>query len=200
VLTDRFAEALRYAEGLHRNQVRKGNPIPYIAHLLSVTALVLEYGGNEDQAIAALLHDAVEDQGGLDTLEEIRSRFGERVAFLVEGCTDAFTTPKPPWRQRKEDYLAHLHTAPAEVRLVSLADKVHNARSLLRSLRNEGQDTWKHFKGGEKGTLWYYQALLEAFKNPLDPATTELVKELEDTIQAIYQILDHNKACKTTEP
>lgn len=163
MLTVRFESALTYAFQLHVNQVRKGGQIPYLAHLLAVTALVLEDGGDEDQAIAALLHDAVEDQGGDKTLQSIKERYGERVADIVAGCTDAFRIPKPPWRQRKEAYLKHLVNAPLEVRRVSLADKLHNARSLVDDLHGEGQAVWERFNGGKEGTLWYYRNLVEIF-------------------------------------
>ncbi len=127
LLNERFDQALNYAIQLHADQLRKGSGVPYLAHLLSVTALVLEDGGSEDEAIAALLHDAVEDQGGLATLEEIRSKFGTHVADIVAGCTDSFEDPRPPWKQRKDRYLQHLAQATPEVRRVSLADKLHNA-------------------------------------------------------------------------
>ncbi len=138
MLTDRFEEALVYAFRLHRGQRRKASNIPYVSHLMSVAALVMENGGDEEQAIAALLHDAVEDQGGSPTLEAIRARFGERVAAIVNGCTDAIDHQALPSAQRKEIYLAHLPTVPAEVRFVALADKVHNARSIVSDLRNLG--------------------------------------------------------------
>ena len=127
-----FDDALVFASRLHAGQLRKGTPVPYVAHLLAVTATVLEHGGDEDEAIAALLHDAVEDQGGAATRAKIRRRFGENVAAIVDGCTDADTIPKPPWQQRKEAYLAHLvgETSPS-VRLVSSADKLHNVRSII---------------------------------------------------------------------
>src|SRR6266705_4170467 len=131
VLTARFEEALIFATRLHASQSRKGSAIPYIAHLLAVTALVLENGGNEDEAIAALLHDAIEDQGGAATREIIRHRFGDTVVTIVDGCTDAEVIPKPPWRPRKEAYIAQLRDASASVRLVSAADKLHNARTVL---------------------------------------------------------------------
>jgi (p)ppGpp synthase/HD superfamily hydrolase len=163
-LTARFEEALIMATRLHAGQLRKGTQTPYLSHLLAVTSLVLEDGGGEDEAIAALLHDAVEDQGGLQTLDEIRRRFGDRVAEIVDALSDAYTTPKPPWRQRKMDYLAHLPGASPEVRRVSLADKLHNARDILRTLRQNGERTWERFKGGKDGTLWYYRSLLEVFQ------------------------------------
>jgi (p)ppGpp synthase/HD superfamily hydrolase len=164
MLTERFNQALLYAAQVHKNQVRKGSGVPYIAHLLGVTALVLEDGGDEDQAISALLHDAVEDQGGLETLAEIRRRFGERVARIVDGCTDAYELPKPPWRARKEGYLRRLYTEAPDVYRVSLADKLHNARSLLMNLSTGDPDVWDKFNGGKDGTLWYYRALVETFR------------------------------------
>jgi (p)ppGpp synthase/HD superfamily hydrolase len=163
-LSQRFQDALVYAAQLHASQVRKGSTTPYIAHLLGVTALVLESGGDEEQAIAALLHDAVEDQGGMKTLEIIRKRFGERVARIVDGCTDARQMPKPPWKARKEAYIEHLRSVPPDVRLVSLADKVHNARAILADLRTQGSLTWDKFNGGRQGTLWYYHSLVEVFQ------------------------------------
>ncbi len=132
---DRFHDALSYASRLHAAQRRKGGQVPYVAHLLAVTAIVLEHGGNEDEAVAALLHDAVEDQGGAPRLAEIRARFGVVVADIVAGCTDADTTPKPPWQERKDRYLAHLPAAGRSVQLVAAADKLHNLRSLIEDYR-----------------------------------------------------------------
>lgn len=160
-LTARFEEALVYAHQLHARQTRKSTGIPYIAHLLSVTALVLEDGGDEDEAIAALLHDAVEDQGGDATRREIRRRFGARVAAIVDGCTDADTIPKPPWRWRKEQFIASLHDAAPGVLRVASADKLHNARSLLSDFREQGDAVWARFKGGKEGTMWYYRELVK---------------------------------------
>lgn len=181
ILTHRFVQAMQYSFHLHARQMRKGTSIPYVAHLLAVTALVLEDGGDEDEAIAALLHDAVEDQGGRETLGQIRLRFGEQVAEIVEGCTDAFETPKPPWRHRKEDYINHLKTASPGVRRVSLADKLHNARSILANLRTEGASTWRRFNGGREGTLWYYRTLLEVFQGvESSPMVTELERVLAE--------------------
>jgi GTP pyrophosphokinase len=184
-LTTRFTQAFLFAFQLHAGQSRKGSRTPYIAHLIGVAALVLEYGGDEDQAIAALLHDAVEDQGGIRTLEEIHRRFGERVAVIVAGCTDAYTVPKPPWRERKERYIQHLAEASPDVWLVSLADKVHNARSVLADLRREGEGVWDRFKGGKTGTLWYYHSLLNAFRRLSDSPLSE---ELDRVVADIEQI------------
>jgi (p)ppGpp synthase/HD superfamily hydrolase len=186
-LTQRFKEALDYALELHGDQQRKGSDTPYVAHLLAVASLVLEDGGDEEQAIAALLHDAPEDQGGRETLEAIRQRFGDRVADIVHGCTDTYETPKPPWRQRKENYLEHLKIAPVEVRRVSLADKLHNARSILTDLLRSGEDVWERFNGGKDGTLWYYRSLLVVFRSRSDsPLVTELgwvLQRIESLIQ-----------------
>lgn len=165
VLSSRFEGALILATRLHINQVRKSTRIPYVAHLLAVTALVLEDGGDEDQAIAALLHDAVEDQGGIEILDDIGRRFGERVARIVEGCSDSFESPKPPWRERKENYLRHLREADIDILRVSLADKLHNACSILRDLQQHGDVIWERFKGGEDGTIWYYRSLVDVFRN-----------------------------------
>jgi (p)ppGpp synthase/HD superfamily hydrolase len=163
LLTKRFDEAFHYAHRLHREQFRKGTPIPYISHLLAVAALVIEHGGNEDQAIAALLHDAAEDQGGEKTLAEIRASFGDDVAAIVADCTDTFEKPKPPWRPRKEAYLAALPAKPAQSLLVSLADKTHNAEAILFDYRVLGDGLWSRFDGGDAGTRWYYAALAETF-------------------------------------
>lgn len=183
MLTTRFQNALVFATQLHANQNRKASSTPYIAHLLGVTVLVLEAGGDEDQAIAALLHDAVEDQGGMQTFEIIRTRFGERVARIVDGCTDAYQLPKPPWKERKEEYIEHLRNVPADVRLVSLADKVHNAHAILADLRQQGSQTWDKFNGGKQGTLWYYHTLAEVFQatgdDPLTSEFNRLVVEME---------------------
>jgi (p)ppGpp synthase/HD superfamily hydrolase len=184
-LTSRFADALQYMYTLHHAQPRKGSDVPYLAHLLSVAALVLENGGDEDQAIAALLHDAPEDQGGLKTLVEIRQRFGERVASIVDGLTDTYLTPKPPWRNRKELYIAHLRTAPEEVRLVSLADKLHNARSILADLQAQGPSVWQRFNGGKEGSLWYYRALLAVFE---EDEASPMVGELKRVVEELEQL------------
>jgi (p)ppGpp synthase/HD superfamily hydrolase len=187
-LTERFGQALLYAFQLHQQQQRKGSQTPYIAHLLGVASLVLEDGGTEDEAIAALLHDAAEDQGGKTTLEQIRWRFGEHVANIVDGCTDTYETPKPPWRPRKDDYLTHLRTASPSVWRVSLADKLHNARSILVDLRSQGRQVWQRFNGGEAGSLWYYRNLVQIFqelyrsgvvRSPMVALLDEVVTQIE---------------------
>lgn len=163
MLTERFDEALAYASRIHREQRRKGTDIPYISHLLGVASLALEAGADEDQAIAALLHDAVEDQGGAERLADIRARFGDRVAAIVDHCTDTDVEPKPPWRARKEAYIASLACKPAESLMVSLADKTHNASAILADLSRHGPAVWERFTGGKDGTLWYYAALVVSF-------------------------------------
>jgi (p)ppGpp synthase/HD superfamily hydrolase len=167
MLTGRFDDAFQYAHKLHRGQMRKGNAIPYISHLMTVAALVIEHGGNEDQAIAALLHDAAEDQGGAKTLDDVRKRFGDAVAEIVADCTDAWTEPKPDWRPRKEAYLAKLPEKPTQSLLVSLADKIHNAEAILYDYRVLGESLWPRFNGGAEGTRWYYGALADVFSQAL---------------------------------
>lgn len=181
-LTGRFTEALSFACMMHRTQARKGTQIPYVSHLLAVASIALEHGATEDEAIAAVLHDAVEDQGGKGTEERIREIFGNRVAVIVRGCTDADVTPKPPWSERKKAYIDHLGNASPSVRLVSASDKLHNARAILSDYRVVGNALWDRFTGGREGTLWYYRALVEAFAahgrsalvNELDRVVTEL--------------------------
>ncbi|MBW4613401.1 MAG: HD domain-containing protein [Desmonostoc vinosum HA7617-LM4] len=189
MLSERFTAALTYATQLHANQVRKGSGIPYIAHLLGVASIALEYGANEDEAIAALLHDAIEDQGGAATREEIRRRFGDNVTAIVDGCTDADTIPKPPWRQRKEAYLAHLPTASPSVLLVSVADKLYNARSILKDYRVLDESLWQRFQGGKAGTLWYYRALVSTF---IQTGNTEIVTELERVVLELETLVLNN--------
>ena len=193
MLTLRFNRALTFAVELHAQQVRKGTMIPYVAHLMAVSALVLEHGGTEDQAIAGLLHDAIEDQGqdfegGVDGLrQEIEREFGTAVLAIVEACTDADTIPKPPWRARKEAYIAHIRTAPTDVLIVSCADKLHNARAILSDYRTIGEALWPRFTAGKDGTLWYYQALVDAFQS--NPATPRSLRdELTQTVAQIVKM------------
>lgn len=190
MLSERFTAALVYATQLHANQVRKGSGVPYISHLLGVTSIALEYGANEDEAIAALLHDAVEDQGGAATREEIRRRFGDKVTEIVDGCIDADAIPKPPWRKRKEAYIAHILTASSSVLLVSVADKLYNARSILKDYRVLGESLWERFHGGREGTLWYYRTLVDTFKKTRDDA---IVAELERVVSEVETLASHKK-------
>ncbi len=178
-----FLQAFVFAAEKHKGQTRKASTIPYIAHLMGVASLVLEAGGDEDLAIAALLHDVVEDCGGASMLKEVRRRFGARVAKVVDGCTDADTEPKPPWRERKEKYIARLKKENADTRLVSAADKLNNVRSILSDYRAIDESVWSRFNGGREGTLWYYRTLRDVFlqykKNRITVDLELAVNELE---------------------
>jgi (p)ppGpp synthase/HD superfamily hydrolase len=185
ILTDRFDRALLYATHVHGGQTRKGTAIPYVAHLMAVAGTVLEYGGDEDLAIAALLHDSVEDQGGKARLEDVRNRFGERVARVVEACSDSLADTgagerKAGWQERKEKYLAHLKTADEDILRVSLADKVHNARAILRDLRKPeiGEKIWDRFSQPKERTLWYYESLADIFRKKLPGQLAEELGEI----------------------
>ena len=189
-LTPRFSDALGFAFQLHAGQFRKASGVPYVAHLLSVAAIALEHGASEDEAIAALLHDAIEDQGGAPVRDEIRRRFGQRVADIVNGCTDSETIPKPPWRARKEMYLAHLSSANASVRLVCAADKLHNVRSLLQDYRTHGELLWDRFNGGKAGTLWYYRAVATILREvqDSDSPAERLIAELDRALGQLERL------------
>ncbi|MEI7915809.1 MAG: HD domain-containing protein [Mycobacteriaceae bacterium] len=180
-LTERFDRALTFAMEKHGTQLRKGEgDIPYMGHLLSVTGLVIEAGGTENQVIAALLHDAAEDAGGEATLAEIRAKFGDEVAGIVGECSDTFDDPKPPWKQRKEVYIAHIEHASDGAVLVSLADKLDNARGMLRDHGLAGDALWERFRTkSAEDQFWYYGALLEAFKKRTD---SWMVEELENVL------------------
>ena len=180
----RIEEAFLLAADLHRGHTRKRTETPYIFHLMAVAALVAEYGGDEEQIVAAFLHDAIEDAGGASTRELIRERFGDDVVRLVDGCTDTDEDPKPPWRPRKEAYLARLRRESPRVRLVSTADKVHNARSIVADLR-AGEDIWERFTGGKEGCLWYYDAVLEAAR---DGWSHPVLDELTRTVTILRRL------------
>jgi (p)ppGpp synthase/HD superfamily hydrolase len=162
MLTPRFVDACAYAREAHGSQKRKGSGVTYMAHLLEVSSVVLLHGGDEDEAIAGLLHDAPEDAGGQPRLEDIRRRFGDRIADIVDGCTDTYEHPKPAWRPRKEAYLARIPQLPRSACLVSAADKYANVRELLDDYRIMGDALWRRFNGGTD-TPWYYRAAAEAF-------------------------------------
>jgi (p)ppGpp synthase/HD superfamily hydrolase len=188
-LTDRFDRALLYATHVHGGQVRKETSIPYVAHLLAVAATVLEYGGSEDMAIAGLPHDAVEDQGGEARLGDIRNRFGDRVADIVQSCSDSVVNSaagqqKDDWRTRKTRYIEHLGTVDRETLLVSLCDKIHNARSILRDLRKPeiGSNVWDRFGKPKSDTLWYYRGLADAFQKFLPG---QLASELDEIVRVL---------------
>lgn len=183
--SQRFEDALVLAHQLHAKQKRKGTAIPYVGHLLAVCSIVIENGGTEDEAIAALLHDAIEDAGGDRIRRVIRERFGEKILAIVEGCTDTDETPKPPWRKRKEDYIAHARHASPSVRLVSMADKLHNARSILQDYRTHGEAVWRRFNGGQDGSLWYYRSLVEVFR---ESGSSPLLEELDRVVSTLESL------------
>lgn len=161
MLTDRFENALSLAARLHRSQTRKGSDIPYVSHLMAVSALVIEYGGDEDQAIAALLHDAVEDQGGQDTADMIRATFGDRVADIVLACSDSIQQDKEDWQWRKDRYIASLATKGEDALLVTTCDKFHNATTILHDIAVHGPAVFERFTAKRDGTLWYYRQLAD---------------------------------------
>jgi (p)ppGpp synthase/HD superfamily hydrolase len=181
-LTERFDEAVRYAREMHEGQGRKGTQLPYLGHLLGVASIVLDDGGDEDQAIGGLLHDGPEDRGGRERLEDIRRHFGDAVARMVEGCTDSWTTPKEAWLMRKERYVEQARTLPPDTLRVSAADKVHNAYAILRDLRRVGEQVWERFDATPDDTLWYYQALVRSYREAGGGA---LVDELERIVRGI---------------
>ncbi len=188
-LGDRFEDALAWAARLHRNQRRKGGGSPYVSHLLGVASLVLEHGGGEDEAIAALLHDAVEDQGGPATLEAIRGRYGDVVARVVMECSDTDEDPKPHWRQRKEAYLAALPDKSVAAHLVSACDKVHNATRTAEDLENRGESVWEMFNAGAEEQRWWYSSLYRAFSDA-GKAPEDLVMKLRAAVLRLGCDLD----------
>jgi (p)ppGpp synthase/HD superfamily hydrolase len=190
VLSSRFEEAFVYAAKAHAGQHRKGSGTPYVAHLIGTAAIALEHGAAEDEAIAALLHDAAEDAGGVARLEDIRGRFGDAVADIVAGCTDSYETPKPPWRERKEKYLAHLPSAPASVRLVSASDKLYNALSILADYQRIGDKLWERFRGGKEGTLWYYRSLADIYAEHGPQPLAEELGYVVGQIERLASVMD----------
>jgi GTP pyrophosphokinase len=182
ILTTRFDQAPQFASHAHAGHLRKGTDIPYVSHLLIVAGLILEYGGDEDAAIAGLLHDAIEDTHV--TRHDIAARFGDAVAGIVDGCTDADVKPKPEWRIRKEQYIAHLSTVSPPTLLVSAADKLANVRSILKDYRIHGESLWSRFNGGRDGTLWYYRALADEFMK-LEP------RQIAEDLDAEVSRLEH---------
>jgi (p)ppGpp synthase/HD superfamily hydrolase len=169
VLSSRFDSATEYALVLHREQRRKGSNVPYAAHLLAVCSIVLDHGGDEDEAIAALLHDAAEDQGGWETLKAIEFRYGARVAAIVNGCTDSYGEPKPAWRPRKEAFVARLAASSRSVKLVAASDKLHNLRTTVADLRRAGSETLVKFNASPRDQLWYYGACIDALGQGIPP-------------------------------
>jgi (p)ppGpp synthase/HD superfamily hydrolase len=181
-LTARFDDALAYAHELHRADVRKGSRAPYIGHLLGVCSIVLDDGGTEDEAIGGLLHDAAEDHGGRPRLDEIRQRFGDAVARIVEDCTDSWDEPKAPWAERKKAYVHHARKLPPSSLRVSAADKVHNSYAILRDLRNIGEKVWERFNATPDDVMAYYEGLVRAFR---EAGGGPLVDELDRIVRGI---------------
>ncbi len=194
-LSPKFENALVYATRIHGGQLRKKTRIPYIAHILGVTSIALEYGATETEAIGALLHDAVEDCGGSKRLRDIERQFGKAVAKIVDGCTDTDQTPKPPWLRRKKAYVAHVGHASQRTQLVSASDKLHNVRSSLMAYRRDGEKLWGRFKGGKQGTLWYYRALVNAFSGR---RVKPLVQELDRVLRELERLANNGK--RVTKP
>ena len=188
-LGERLDRAFAMAANLHRDQIRKKTGIPYLAHVMAVSAMVLEYGGDEDEAIAALLHDGPEDCGGQLVLDEIRRQFGDVVAEIVLGCTDTLEPVKPPWRERKEAYIAHLEHASPKVHRVSLADKVHNTGSIVEEYRRIGPEIWQRFRGGRAGSLWYYRSLLGAFDRVSAEGCADLANRLARNVSKLEELV-----------
>jgi (p)ppGpp synthase/HD superfamily hydrolase len=191
LLTDRFDRALRMASDHHRSQLRKGTEIPYLSHLLGVTSLVLEMGGTEDEAVAALLHDAVEDGGGEPMLERIRAEFGADVARIVFANSDTIVEPKPPWLERKRAYVESVADKQSDELRVSLADKLHNTRAILRDFRTHGNVVWTRFSAGQRGVRWYYRAMydaLDARRDDLGPAAQPVLDDLGYTIDELDRL------------
>ena len=183
-LTERFDEAFRYAHEAHAAQTRKGTEAPYVGHLMGVASIVLDDGGSEDEAIAALLHDTAEDQGGRDRLDDIRRRFGDAVARIVEDCTDSWDTPKPPWAERKQAYVRHARKLSGASLRVSAADKVHNAYAILRDLRNSGERVWERFSAAPDDVIAYYEGLVRAYR---EAGGGPLVDELDRIVRGIQR-------------
>jgi (p)ppGpp synthase/HD superfamily hydrolase len=182
----RLDDAFAYAVAAHKGQLRKGTEIPYHSHLLGVCSLVLEDGGNEEEAIAALLHDAAEDQGGRARLEDIRARFGDRVAEIVEACTDSFEEKKPLYRERKEPFIERLRAETDKgILRVELADKLHNARAILRDYRQLGNAVWARFNPTPDDIEWYYRSLVDAFR---EVSTSPMVEELGRAVSDLLQL------------
>lgn len=189
MLTTRFALAMQYANSVHAGQVRKGTTIPYISHLMAVASITLEHGANESEAIGALLHDAGEDAGGDERIADIAQRFGDDVAAIVRGCSDTTITPKPPWRQRKEAYIAHIHDATASVILVSAADKLHNSRAILHDYYTIGDAVWARFNASQHDIIWYYRSLVSAFLAAPHLRCPHLIAALDRTVIALEATL-----------
>ncbi len=188
-LTSRFTDAFAFAFEVHRGQTKKCTTVPYMSHLLEVAGLVLSFGGNEDEAIAALLHDTVEDHPNVASFEIIGQRFGPHVAAIVAGCSDATVIPKPPWRPRKEKYIAHLRGADESELMVAAADKLANARTVIKDYREVGEKVWERFNAGKLDQLWYYRTVTQALADAAGAGRARaLVEELRRTVEQLEEL------------
>ena len=188
MMSERFVGAVEFANELHGDQIRKGTTVPYISHLLIVSGIVLQHGGSEDEAIGALLHDTVEDCGGKPVMDRIHKRFGDKIVDLVDGCSEKDIQPKPPWLERKKSYIENIKSSTPSVRLITCADKIHNASSIILEYRKVGEKVWDRFKGNKTETLWFYSSFIEAMQAAGEnrPILNELilvVNELEELIE-----------------
>ena len=182
-----YKKAYDFAFKLHSKQVRKGNNIPYFTHLSAVSNLIIENGGSTTEAIGGLLHDAVEDQGGLKVLKIIKDKFGKKVATIVDECSDAVTNPKPPWKERKIKYINSIKNKSQSGILVSLCDKIHNANCIISDCRKIGDKLWQRFSAPKKEVFWYYDSLCKEFKKHLKNHSS-LVLESELKIQEMKKL------------
>ena len=185
---DKYLEAYVYSFELHKKQTRKGSNIPYFTHLSSVSNLIIENNGTTTQAIAGLLHDAVEDQGGAKTLAVIKRKFGPKVAKIVDQCSDTTIKPKPPWKTRKIKYIKDIKNKTQDTLLVSLCDKYHNANCILSDYQKVGEEIWGRFTASKQETLWYYESLYKEFKKYLKNHL-ELIKAYKDTVDEMKRII-----------
>ncbi|MFL2649840.1 MAG: HD domain-containing protein [Alphaproteobacteria bacterium] len=185
---DKYLEAYVYSYKLHKKQTRKGSNIPYFTHLSSVSNLIIENNGTTTQAIAGLLHDAVEDQGGAKTLAVIKRKFGPRVAKIVDQCSDTTIKPKPPWKKRKIKYIKDIKNKSQDTLLVSLCDKYHNANCILSDYQKVGEEIWDRFTASKQETFWYYESLYKEFKKYLKNHL-ELIKAYKNTVDEMKRII-----------
>ena len=187
-LTNRFEDALNFVTKLHKEQNRKGTSIPYISHLLAVASIVIEHSNSEDEVIGALLHDAVEDHPHEGkTKEDIKTLFGDKILSLVLECSDSEVIPKPPWEKRKEKYIDHVKSISSSAQLISLADKLHNSRTILRDYKEVGEKLWVRFTGKKDGTLWYYRTLVNTYKD-INNLPNSLVSEIDEIVTSLEDL------------
>ncbi len=194
IITEKFEEAINYMVNKHGHEYRKGTQIPYISHLLATATTIMEHGESEDEVIAALLHDAAEDAGGKTTLIEIENKFGPKVAEIVLACSDTLEKQKPEWKNRKTAYLEELNQVKnPSILLVSIADKLHNIKSILRDYKQIGEELWTRFNANRDEILCYYSSLLDIYKVKSKQIDPYLINELETKLEEINKLIDRNK-------